>query len=368
MSAILKLPQRPVCHRYVTHTYVTTSDMSLYRCGNKYVIPPNIIPKNYSFNMKSEMSIDTNWHQMFACHLPYLNPAYTSRIDMGINIDVQADVEWELTSITWFKTFFGKQFQTYIYDYFVLCVIKRLKETVNLPDFDPDLINNLQDVFNFIKGPIMMDLFEFSRHECFNLLFRLYRTFGLTEHQHVAEDAIISYFKDHGIDNIMLSDVTFDKAPGSLRKHSLVTLAISANNSLLAAFKDVESRAFGCCLNMDRKISSENSSKWKCKYEIVKINKNIAPRERYDKATGCALYYLLYDERSTLDGRSSTTYLDNEKNIIGGLVLAAIDEGVTLDELIGKVSHEFNNGKFNVSVCLIQIFSHVILLFLNINS
>ena len=318
--------------------------------------------------MKSEISIDHNWHQMFVRHLPFLNPACTSRINTGINIDFQEDVEWESTSITWFKTFFGKQFQMYIYDCFVLSVIKQLKETVNLPNFDPDLINNLQDVFNFIKGPIMKDLFECSRNECFNLLFRLYRTFGLTDNQCVVEDAIISYFKDHGIDNIMLGEITYDKATGSLRKHSLVSLAISANNSLLAAFKDVESKAFGCRLNMDRRISSENSLKWKCKYEIVKINKSLAPRERCDKATGCALYYLLYDGKPTTDGRTTTTYFDNEKNIIGGLVLAAIDEGVTLDELIGKVSHEFNNGKFNVSVCLIQIFSHIILLFLNINS
>lgn len=67
---------------------------------------------------------------------------------MGLDIDVQADIGWESTSITWFKTFSRMQFQTYIYNCYVSSVIKQLRENVTITNFDPDLIRNLQDKFN----------------------------------------------------------------------------------------------------------------------------------------------------------------------------------------------------------------------------
>ena len=73
------------------------------------------------------------------------------------------------------------------------------------------------------------------------------------------------------------------------------------------------------------------------------------------------MYYLKYDGK-TRDGRITTTYFGNNTcdidNIISKLAMAAVNAGITLDELINKVSHEFTNDKFNVSVYLIKFYSH----------
>jgi len=293
-------------------------------------------------------------------HLPFLNPAYSNRMNMGLNVDVQLDdEEWKSTSITWIKTFFGKQFQSYIHDFYVNYIIQQIKDTVRLPSFDPNKITNHQDILNFIKGPLMLDLFKCDRNKCFNVLFILYRRIGQADNQGVTEEAIISYFHSNGIEKIMLGEIKQDKTQGkgSLRKHSLVTLAIAVNNSLLASFKECERMAFGCYLIMDRKVTIENSLfMGEGQYEIVTIPRSLAPRDRYNKTAGGALYYLKYDGKTT-DGRITTTYLGNNTcdidNIIPKLAMAAVNAGITLDELINKVSHEFTNGKFNVSVYLI---------------
>ena len=46
----------------------------------------------------------------------------------------------------------------------------------------------------------------------------------------------------------------------------------------------------------------------------------------------------------------------------------AVNAGITLDELIDMVSHEFTNGKINVCLFDQILFSHIIFLFMNINS
>lgn len=211
MSAISRLPLRPIGHQYVTNTW-SSNDHSLFQSrDNKYIIPPNILPKDITF----KKGIDPIWHQMFMRHLPFLNPAYTNRINMGVNVDVQVDDEdLKAASITWIKTFFGKQFQTYIYDYYVNYIIQQVKDTVKLPNFDPNTINNRQDVFDFIKGPLMMNLFNYDRNKCFNILFGLYRRFGQADNQGVTEEAIISYFHSHGIEHIMLGEITNDRTQG----------------------------------------------------------------------------------------------------------------------------------------------------------
>ena len=345
MSVQSKLPTRPIGHHYVTNAF-SSNDCSFRSCDGRYIIPPNILPKDITF----KKGIDPIWHQMFMRHLPFLNPAYCNRMNMGLNVDVQVDDEdWKSASISWIKTFFGKQFQTYIHDYYVNCIIQQVKDTVKLPNFDANKITNLQDVFNFIKGPLMMDLFNCDRNKCFNMLFGLYRRFGQADNQGVTEEAIISYFHSHGIEHIMLGEKT--PGQGSSRKHSLVKLAIAANNNLLASFKDCERRAFGCHLLLDRKVTNENSSYiGEGQYEIVTIDRSLAPRDRYDRAAGGALYYLKYYDGKTTDGRLTTTYVGNTTchidNIIAKLVTAAVNGGITLDELINKVSHEFTNGKY----------------------
>lgn len=356
MSVISRLPTRPIGHHYVTNNFCS-NDWSLFQSfDGRYIIPPHILPKDISF----KTGIDHSWHQMFVRHLPFLNPAYSHRMNMGLNVDAQEDDEdWKSTSITWIKTFFGTQFQTYIYDCYVKYIIQQIRDTVKFPNFDPNTIENLQDVLHFIQGPLMLDLFRHDRNKCFNLLFMLYRRIGQSDNQCVTEEAIISYFRSNGIENIMLGEITFDKTQGQrkLRKHSLVSLAIAVNNRLLAAFKECEKKAFGCHLIMDRKVTIENNLYMgEGKYEIVTIDRTLAPRERYDRTASGALYYLKYDGKTT-EGRLTTTSFFGITNgdihqIIPKLVLAAVNAGITLGELIDMVSHEFTNGK-----CLIKFYS-----------
>ena len=372
MSAISRLPTRPIGHHYLTNTF-SSNDWSLFRSfDGRYIIPPNILPKDISF----KTGIDPSWIQMFARHLPFLNPAYSNRMNMGLHVDAEAkvdDEDWQSTLITWIKTFFGKQFQTYIYDCYVKYIIQQVKNTVTLPNFDPNTINNLQDVLNFIQGRLMLDLFRQDRNKCFNVLFMLYRRIGQSDNQGVTEEAIISYFHSNGIENIMLGEITIDKTQGCLRKHSLVTLAIAVNNRLLTTFKECERKAFGCHLIMDRKVTNENSMiMGDVRYEIVTIDRTLAPRDRYDRTAGGALYYLKYDGKTT-DGRLTATSFFGITNcdidhIIPKLVSAAVNAGITLDKLIDMVSHEFTNGKCNVCLFGQILFSHIIVLFMNINS
>jgi hypothetical protein len=347
MSVISRLPTRPIGHHYDTFSL---NDNSLFQsCDGRYIIPPNILPKDITF----KTGVDPIWHEMFMRHLPFLNPAYINRINMGVNVNVQVeDDDWKSTSISWIKTFFGRQFQTYIHDYYVNNIIQRVKATVKLPNFDPNTINNHRDVCDFIKGPLMKDLFQCDRNKCFNILFGLYRRFGQADNQGVTEEAIISYFHSHGIEHIMLGEITNDRTQGQggLRKHSLVKLAIAANNTLLASLKECERQAFGCCLNMEQKVTIENSSYMgEGKYEIVTIDRSLAPRDRFDRSVGGALYYLKYDKITTDGGLTTATFGNTAcdiDHIIPKLVAAALNGSITLDELINKVSHEFTNGKF----------------------
>jgi hypothetical protein len=76
----------------------------------------------------------------------FLISAYSKRMNMRLNVDVQVDDEdWKSASITWIKTFFGMQFQTYIHDFYVGYIIQQVKDTMKLPNFDPNTINDLQD-------------------------------------------------------------------------------------------------------------------------------------------------------------------------------------------------------------------------------
>ncbi len=280
---------------------------------------------------------------MFVHHIPFLHPSYTDKVGMGIDVNVQEEGDWAENSIAWVKYFFGKDFQDHCYDHYVSFVVMQLK-TINmnnmqvLPEFDPNTINNLEDVCNFIKGSIMKDLYQTDRDKCFNILFRLYRRFGQSINQWITEDAVISYFNKNGITNIQLGEITYSRGTGSLRKHSLITLAIISNNSLLQRLKDCEVAAFGCYLFMDRRVTPENSDKWRCKYDYVKIDRALAPRDRVEKNKGFALYYLLYDKMPRL------TYAEEEKHLIQRIVKAATEEGETLEELISKVSNEYNKG------------------------
>jgi hypothetical protein len=80
-------------------------------------------------------------------------------------------------------------------------------------------------------------------------------------------------------------------------------LAIAVNNSLLASFKECERKAFGCHLNMDRKVTIENSlNMGEGQYKIVTINRSLATRDRYDRTAGSALYYLKYDGKTMAEG------------------------------------------------------------------
>ena len=84
------------------------------------------------------------------------------------------------------------------------------------------------------------------------------------------------------------------------------------------------------------------------------------------------MYYLKYDGKTT-DGRLTATSFFGISNcdidhIIPKLVSAAVNAGITLDELIDMVSHEFTNGKCNVCLFGQILFSHIIVLFMNINS
>ena len=186
----------------------------------------------------------------------------------------------------------------------------------------------------------MKEIYETDKNRCFNILFMLYRRIGQSVNQCITEDIIISYFNTKGIMNIRLGEISYSKTKGSLRKHSLVSLAINANNSLLQRFKDCEILAFGCYLCMDRLVSSENSDRWMCKYDYVKINKSLAPRDRVERNMDYSLYYLLYDKIPRM------TYSVEEKHLIERIVTTATFEGITLEELISKISDEYNNGKY----------------------
>jgi len=196
----------------------------------------------------------------------------------------------------------------------------------------------------------------------------LYRRIGQSDNQGVTEEAIISYFHSNGIENIMLGEITIDKTQGCLRKHSLVTLAIAVNNRLLAMFKECERRAFGCHLIMDRKVTIDNSSFMGDggRYEIVTIDRTLAPGDRYDRNACGALYYLKYDGKTTNVRLTATSLLGitncDIDHIIPKLVSAAVNAGITMDKLIDMVSHEFTNGKCNVCLFGQILFSHILVL------
>ena len=87
MLVISRLPTRPIGHHYVTNTF-SSNDWSLFQSfDGRYIIPPNILPKDISF----KTGINPSWHEMFVRHLPFLNPAYSNRMNMGLNVDVQSD-------------------------------------------------------------------------------------------------------------------------------------------------------------------------------------------------------------------------------------------------------------------------------------
>ena len=108
------------------------------------------------------------------------------------------------------------------------------------------------------------------------------------------------------------------------------------------------------------------------RYKIVTIDRTLAPRDRYDRTAGGALYYLKYDGKTT-DGRLTVTLFFgitdcDIDHINPKLVSTAVNAGITLDELIDMVSHEFTNGKINVCLFDQILFSHIIVLSMNINS
>ena len=329
------LPEQPTNYKYQTNNY-GSNDSALFRIGDNYVAPPNILPtKNIS--TLNEENVDANWLLMFACHLPYLNPSYSSSIAMGLEVNIREDFDWVKNAINWVKSFFGKDFQDHCHDEYVVHIVNQLKQ-IELSNFDPNSIKNLDDVCGFIKGPVMRALFETDRDKCFNILFKLYRRIGLSVNQRITEEIVMKYFDKNGVKNIQLGEIAYNRSAGSKRKHCFVVLAMIANTSLLQRFKDCELAAFGCYLYMERKVTNENSDKWTWKFDIVKINGNLAPKDRVDKKTGVAMYYVVYENipRST----NAQEVTDAVKRIASVAIMGSI----TLDVLISQVSNAYNEG------------------------
>jgi len=100
------LLEQPTNYKYQTNSY-GSHDSALFRIGDNYVAPPNILPtKNIS--TLNEENVNADWLLMFARHLPYLNPSYSSAIAMGLEVKIQEDVDWVKNAINWVKSFFGK--------------------------------------------------------------------------------------------------------------------------------------------------------------------------------------------------------------------------------------------------------------------
>ena len=101
------LQEQPTAnYKYQTNSY-GSQDSALFRIGDNYVAPPNILPtKNIS--TLNEENVNADWLLMFARHLPYLNPSYSSAIAMGLEVKIQEDVDWVKNAINWVKSFFGK--------------------------------------------------------------------------------------------------------------------------------------------------------------------------------------------------------------------------------------------------------------------
>lgn len=327
------LPELPTNYKFQTNNY-RANDLALFRINDDYVAPPHILPTKNISTMNEE-NVDNNWLSMFSHHLPYLNPSYSSKIAMGLEVNIQEDVDWVQNAINWVKSFFGKDFQDHCHDEYVLHIVNQLKQ-IELSNFDPTSIKNLDDVCGFIKGPVMKDLFETDHDKCLNILFKLYRRIGLSVNQRITKEIVMKYFEKNGVRNIHLGEVAYNRSAGSLRKHCFVVLAMIANTSLLQRFKECELSAFGCYLYMDRKVTNENSNKWTWKFDCVKINGNLAPKERVDKKTGYAMYYIVFENIARLTSTQELT------DAVRRIASVAIMGGVTLDVLISQVSNAYD--------------------------